>query len=64
MDKDGKEVKKCDCGEPACYFHTRCCNAHMEGEIINGDYYVVCEKCGKIVGKLIPMTPCDLKNGN
>lgn len=37
MDKDREEVKKCECGKPASYFHTRCCNAHMEGEVINGD---------------------------
>lgn len=61
-----KEVKSCDCdcGKPACFFHTKCCNAHMEGEVINGDYYVVCEKCKKMVGKLIPIKEKDVKEDN
>jgi hypothetical protein len=46
---------KCDrCNETAMYFHSRCCNAHFEGIITkDGEYQVVCEECGKYVGKII-----------
>ena len=43
---------KCECGEEASNFHSKCCNAHFEGVIKNGELQVVCEKCGKYVGTL------------
>jgi len=44
---------KCSCGENSKYFHSKCCNSHFEGIILeNGEMQVVCEKCGKYVGTL------------
>ena len=37
---------KCECGEKAEFFHSKCCGAHFEGVIKNGEFQVVCEKCG------------------
>lgn len=54
--RKNKEIKcTCpDCKEPASFFHTRCCNAHMEGKITEkGEFQVVCEKCNKFVATLI-----------
>ena len=44
---------KCECGEEAKFFHSKCCNAHFEGVITSiGEFQIVCEKCGKYVGTL------------
>jgi len=45
--------KKCKCGEEATNFHSKCCNAHFEGVVLdNGDLGIACEKCGKPSGVL------------
>jgi len=46
------KILRCDCGEEAKFFHSKCCGAHFEGIIKDGEYYIVCEKCWKTVGKL------------
>lgn len=41
-----------DCGNEAEFFHSKCCNAHFEGVIRDGNLFIACEKCGKISGEL------------
>jgi len=43
---------KCECGKPAAFFHSKCCNAHFEGKVVKGEFQIVCEKCGKYCGTL------------
>jgi hypothetical protein len=55
MDKivcDKIKGKKCDCGEEPSFFHSKCCNAHFEGIVLNGRYLIACEICKKISGEL------------
>lgn len=44
--------QNCKCGKEATNFHSKCCNAHFEGVIIEGRLAVECEKCGKFSGYL------------
>jgi len=48
------EVLKCEvCDQKAEFFHSRCCNAHFEGQIDeNGKMFISCEKCGKFAAWL------------
>jgi len=32
------------------FFNTPCCNANFKGIMINGNSYIICEKCSKKVG--------------
>lgn len=53
---DKNKKLKCicrDCQNEASFFHSGCCNAHFEGTVVNGFPSVVCEECGKYIGKLI-----------
>ena len=40
------------CDNEASFFHSKCCNAHFEGVIKDGELFIVCEKCGKMVGRV------------
>jgi hypothetical protein len=44
-----KEICCGTCGADAKFFHSRCCNAHFEGIIVDGRFGIVCEKCNKFV---------------
>ena len=45
--------QKCDCGEPASFFYSKCCNAHFEGVVTEeGVKEIHCEVCGKYVATL------------
>ncbi len=49
------EVKCKDCKHgPAAFFHSRCCDAHFEGIILEEtqEIAIACEKCGKFVAKI------------
>jgi hypothetical protein len=57
MDKGTEKPteKGCEfCGEPATNFHSRCCNVHFEGVIVDGRFGISCEKCGKFLAWLVP----------
>lgn len=42
-----------ECGDVASFFHSGCCHAHFEGVVKkDGIWIIVCEKCGKYVGKV------------
>jgi len=49
-----KEKKQCKCcGEPAAFFHSKCCMAHFEGVVLpTGELAIVCEKCGAFAAKI------------
>jgi len=54
MTEKNTDIKCIDCEEPAQFFHSKCCMAHMEGVITpTGEFQIVCEKCGKYVGTII-----------
>ena len=41
------------CNGDAMFFHSKCCNAHFEGMIKNGEKIIVCEKCEKYCAALV-----------
>ena len=43
---------KCECGNEAAFFHSKCCNAHFEGKLTDEGPCIVCENCGKHVAYL------------
>jgi len=47
-----KEIECELCNSKATFFHSRCCNAHFEGVIDDGEYIIVCEKCGEYCGEV------------
>ena len=43
---------KCECGNEAAFFHSKCCNTNFEGKLTDEGPCIVCEECGKFVAYL------------
>lgn len=52
--KKATEPKCSKCPKTASFFHSRCCNAHFEGNVLtDGTMFITCEKCGSYVARIM-----------